>query len=196
MFCKRWRREWLLSSQEVPQSIIFFLLVLPFPLVLPRNNLVVLQVRSWSLKASSSPLQNKKETEITSQAKAWSLPLLPPPYLSNLLLSMAGIEDGEVVLEEAISWLPSHIVLDHEALWDSKVYQYYIYRYCFIDKPSNRKTPQWIASSSASGFISLSVFLVPFGSSFENLRAMFCFRIMWGTNRITTINIAVFLDCL
>jgi hypothetical protein len=46
---------------------------------------------------------------------------------------MAGVEDGEVVLEEAISWLPSHIVLDHEALWDSKVYQY-IYRYCFIDK--------------------------------------------------------------
>lgn len=35
---------------------------------------------------------------------------------------MAGIEDGEVVLEEAISWLPSHIVLDHEALWDSKDY--------------------------------------------------------------------------
>ncbi|KAG5250608.1 Phosphoglycerate mutase [Salix suchowensis] len=34
---------------------------------------------------------------------------------------MAGVEDEEVVLEEAISWLPSH-VLDHEALWDSKEY--------------------------------------------------------------------------
>uniref|UniRef100_A0A6N2KM66 Uncharacterized protein n=1 Tax=Salix viminalis TaxID=40686 RepID=A0A6N2KM66_SALVM len=34
---------------------------------------------------------------------------------------MAGVEDEEVVLEEAISWLPSQ-VLDHEALWDSKEY--------------------------------------------------------------------------
>ena len=70
---------------------------------------------------------------------------------------MAGVEDEEVVPEEAVSWLPSH-VLDHEALWDSKVYVS-IDVSLLINLPVEKHSNESQVPSTSS-FIYLSVFLV------------------------------------
>ncbi|KAB5568383.1 hypothetical protein DKX38_002176 [Salix brachista] len=67
---------------------------------------------------------------------------------------MAGVEDEEVVLEEAISWLPSH-VLDHEALWDSKEYvrqqPHHHHQYRSLPRLPLHQHPQRTKSSPGPG---------------------------------------------
>ncbi|KAJ6405614.1 hypothetical protein OIU84_013553 [Salix udensis] len=67
---------------------------------------------------------------------------------------MAGVEDEEVVLEEAISWLPSH-VLDHEALWDSKEYvrqqPHHRHQYRSLPRLPLHQHPQRTKSSPGPG---------------------------------------------